>query len=215
MKRLFLFIFVALLCLPSPAFAADPLKTHDGGFGPAIGGLQLGQHMTWQEAVKRRTSRTGPYSHIFSIYIAYKPGVIRFFEGGMEARGDYIEIHVNGNRATVSGAGKVAQKLPKQGTLDDYFAVTEKNKMNYVSVGNIVMYNGRVIEYSLFASEIKAPYPSTEKFAQWLSTKYNLGQIEKKKESYEVSNPSEGWLVVVKNHVMEVSCIPIPGGKNK
>ena len=47
---------IALACLflllpVSTSFEADPLKTHEAGFGPEILGLQLGKHMAWTEMI--------------------------------------------------------------------------------------------------------------------------------------------------------------------
>jgi hypothetical protein len=212
MKRSFL-LFLLLFFASTSAGAADPLKIHDGGFGPSIDGLQLGQTMTWQDIIKNITANaTGPFGHVYSIFIADRPESVRMDGGSVIFSGEYyVWINMNGNKGSINIAGNaMIAKLPQQGSLEEYFAVLYQNKMHYVYTHRIAIYNNRVTRYSLFASDLQAPAFEAKDFSEWLSEKYDLGPIEKKKENYEVSSPSEGWRVVVSEGRVEVSCMATP-----
>ncbi len=64
MKKLLVLAFVCLLA--QAAYAADPFKVHEAGFGPKLHGLQLGMPMTWSKMI----SAALEYQNLPTMFIA-------------------------------------------------------------------------------------------------------------------------------------------------
>ena len=79
--------FCLLLCLTSEAFCIDPFKVNDGGFGPKIKGLQLGQKMSLMDLIAWRIQFKG-FPFVLLIRTPY---------GINEVKENYIFIEFMGN----------------------------------------------------------------------------------------------------------------------
>ena len=218
-------IFVAA----SVAFAADPLKVHESGFGPKIQGLQLGASMTWPNMVETQKKiissprSSGPNippisrPAIFGMIIAdnYEAASHKwtFKKFPTNLPGKWLVVSFLGiaGQANLSNSGGgIMSKVPKSGTLDDLFTVLKKNGLNHIAAPNIILRDERVIQYSVDKDDLPTEAATTGDFAQWLSNAYSLGTMAQKGTAYEARNPAEGWRVVVTDKQVEVFFMPIP-----
>ncbi len=211
----FLFSLLSL----APAFAADPFAAHQAGFGPKIQGLQLGMPMTWKELIggergrHRREGAPGTYAMPFSVYLAdSRNGVAQ--EASVKRSGNWILINFmnSGNLSgtIMNGGGPVMSKLPKQGTMDDMFALLKKHKMNYASTDHVTLRDERVLQFSLARFKFNAPASGPDEFAQWLGKTCNFASPEKKGKDYETRNTEEGWLVQVTEDQVRAQALTAP-----
>jgi hypothetical protein len=216
-----LFVFVSA----SAAFAADPLKVHEAGFGPEIRGLRLGNPMTWPEMINTQANISrikvpgvglGPIG-VFSLIIADNYKAVDFQSDSPSKPGKWIVVNfLDGKNVTImNGGGGMLSKVPKSGTLGDFFALMKKNGLNYASTPSITLRDERIIQYSMGRKDLPTETSTTGDFAQWLSQTYNLGVMEQKNKNYEASNPTEGWRVVVTDSEVMVFSMPIPDSPKK
>lgn len=238
MKRIVMLASFVLLVSISSAFAADPFKVHEKGFGPKIQELQLGAPMTWSEMVlgARKLIGSGIDKTVpFTVFIADSlKGVER---GRLPSRpGKWVAINIEHgltfNGTVIDGSRGVISKLPKSASHEKLFAILKKNGLNFISTGNITLNGERIIQYSLHRDTLQAfnderilqyllhsdssqeltplAAPTADELAQWVSNAYNLGTMEKKGENYEVGNASEGWQVLVDQYKVKIMPVPIP-----
>ena len=211
MKKLLVLIFVFLLV--QPAFAADPLKVHEAGFGPEIRGLRLGKPMTWPEMLNTQYNiRQGVVAPVFGMFIADNYEAVSQQDSSPGKPGKWILVNfLGGKNATImNGGGGMLSEAPKSGTLNDFFTFLKKSGLNYASTPNITLRDERVIEYSVDKKDVSPAASTAGDFAQWLRQRYALGTMEQKGEAYEASNPSEGWRVEVTDSKVTVFSMPIP-----
>jgi hypothetical protein len=211
---LFVFIF------SSPVSATDPLKVHDAAFGPEINGLRLGAKMTWQKMISiQRVTREGPFSipSPFGMIIADNESDVDRQDSSPTKKGKWILVNFfGGDGATImNGGGGMLEITPKEGFMDDFFKIWKENGLNYASTPNITLRDERVIKYSVSRKSLPMETSATPEFAKWLSQAYSLGVMEQKGEAYEVSNLSEGWLIVATDGNVTVSAAPIKDKTDK
>jgi hypothetical protein len=215
MRKVFIFFGVLIyLCLTvQSVHAEDPVKIHKADFGPKIQDLQLGKPMTWPQMLNiQRDISKGLAGAYFGMYIADNAEAVDQQNTSPGKPGKWILVNfLGGTNATImNGDGETLSKVPKSGSLSDFFTLLKNSGLNYASTPNITLRDDRVIQYSIERSKLHSGMSTTEDFVQWFSKTYSLGAMEKKGENYESRNASEGWRAVVTDDKVLIFSVPIP-----
>lgn len=229
-RKIIAMVSLLVLFATSVAFAADPFNVHESGFGPEIQGLQLGKPMILSEqiATEKRITTTKSVSAASSPYLVpTPPGIFNVTVGDSYKSvankhptpkpGKWITIlfSSDGPATIMNGGGGMLAKVSQKISLDDLLVVLEKNGLNHASSPHLLVRDNRVIEYSVNKDILVADDFTVDDFAQWLNEKYNLGEITKRGDCYEASNPAEGWRALVSKDEVKFFTVQIPDNPKK
>ena len=185
MKRLLIALCI-VLCMVSSAFCIDPFKVNQGGFGPKIKGLQLGQKMSLLEIVSWGvTQGVLPFTLRFDKEVAIK------FEGqGSDFKSFSIE----------KAEGRYAKLKNFSGTLWGICAEIEKIGFDEREFFRRITLNDdmRIIRLSFIRSDFGAQQMTSQEFAQAFMNAYAIPRLDAiEKNIWQYRDLSQGWQVYV------------------
>jgi len=188
-------IFIAALCLvvltASAAFCIDPYRVNEGGFGPKIKGLQLGQKFWGLDAVSwmLRNSKL-PFTLSFSTN-----------------NSRLIDIEFSGKSAD-DFSFKILQEIsenplkPKNLGLDELmaviddegFIVVDRNRWPFITLDA----NNRITNIWLSKADFEAEAMTSKEFVQAVVDAYNIPSVKNNgKNQWQHTNVSQGWQITI------------------
>ena len=219
MKKLLVALCI-VLCMASSAFCIDPFKVNEGGFGPKIKGLQLGQKMSLWDIVAWRANFKGlPF--ILELKSENDPSVIdiKISDKGYEitnATEKFSEFQTQS-----LSLGDLLSKLEETGdlkvnTLVEIKAGREESEglISYSNYSRGRMFfdehdkDRRIVQLLFFVSDFGASSLTDEEFLQMFINAYpDIPSMSVKRDregrtSAEYRNPSKGWLVSYSDFVV-------------
>ena len=237
MKRLLVALCI-VLCMASSAFCIDPFKVNQGGFGPKIKGLQLGQKMSLLDIVVWRMNFKGLP---FTLTLKGLKGVNESSYISVKFEGEGVEL----KNFEITKAGGVFKDFQNQTwKLGDLLSKIEESGSFTVDTLNQDLYGEGLIGYyfpsahlrivfdehdkdrrirrlQFFVSDFGADSLTDEEFIQMfvnayadvpsMSTerKWNNGR-SKWVTSGKYRNPSKGWQVIYDGFSVDRSVVVEP-----
>ena len=199
MKRLLVALCI-VLCMASSAFCIDPFKVNQGGFGPKIKGLQLGQKMSLLEIVSWGVTQGKlPFTMTLS---EGEDDVSIWFEGQGSDFKSFALKEANGRYAKLNN-------FP--GTLGDLLAEIEKIGFKSREFFNfvIILNDDMRIKRLLFSAEdFGAEQMTPQEFAQAFINAYGIPSLNGIGQNYwQYRNLSQGWKVDIGGRQVKVEPI--------
>ena len=198
MKRLLVALCI-VLCMASSAFCIDPFKVNQGGFGPKIKGLQLGQKMSLLEIVSWGVTQ-GKLPFTLSFNENENNEVAIKFEGqGSDFKSFSLE----------KAEGRYAKLKNFSGTLGDLLAEIEKIGFGKRKFFRITLNDDMRIRELLFAqSDFGAEQMTIQEFAQAFMNAYAIPRLDAVgSNEWRYRNLSQGWQVSINGSLVEVEPI--------
>ena len=198
MKRLLVALCI-VLCMASSAFCIDPFKVNQGGFGPKIKGLQLGQKMSLLEIVSWGVTQGYlPFTLSFSEE-SHNEVAIKFEGQGSDFKSFSLE----------KAEGRYAKLKNFSGTLGDLLAEIEKIGFDKREFFRISLNDDmRIRRFTFYPSNFGAEQMTIQEFAQAFMNAYAIPRLDAiGRNSWQYRDLSQGWQVSIEPGYITVAPI--------